>query len=48
VKWFYLPDGVFGRQGVHVFNAATGERLSTKPTETSGQPTDVLWLQTAR
>jgi hypothetical protein len=47
-RWFYLPDGVFGRQGVHVFNATTGKRLSSTPTATSGQPTDVLLLHTTR
>jgi hypothetical protein len=40
-----LPDGVFGRQGVHVFAASTGERPTTAPIPTNGQPTDLLLLR---
>lgn len=44
----FLPDGVFGRQGVHVFQASTGQRLTAEPIPTSGQPTDLLLLRTLR
>jgi len=42
----FVPDGVFGRQGVHVFAAATGERRSDI-IPTNGPVTDILLLRTA-
>jgi hypothetical protein len=41
----FVPDGVFGRQGLHVFDAASGARLSAGPIPTDGAPTDVLLLR---
>ncbi len=43
----FLPDGEFDRQGVHVFRASTGERLTAKdePIATGGRPSDVLLLR---
>jgi hypothetical protein len=41
----FVPDGAFGRQGVYVFDAASGLRLTTDPIPTSGQPTDLLLLR---
>src|SRR5262245_45836162 len=41
----FLPDGVVNRQGLHVFDAASGLRLSNKPIPTGGPPTDVLLLR---
>lgn len=43
-----LPDGVFGRQGVLIFDATTGARLSSAPVPTAGPPTDVLLLRRFR
>lgn len=45
---FFVPDGVFERQGVHVFDVETWDRLSTAPTAVSGQPTDMLLLRATR
>jgi hypothetical protein len=44
----FVPDGVFGRQGLHVFDATSGARLSTDPIPTDGAPTDVLLLRRFR
>jgi hypothetical protein len=40
-----VPDGVFGRQGVHVFDADTGARRTEAPIPTTGAPTDILLLR---
>jgi hypothetical protein len=39
----YVPHS-FNEDGVHVFNAATGQQLTPQPTLTSGQVTDLLLL----
>ncbi len=44
----FVPDGAFSRRGVHVFDAATGQRLRTEPVGTAGQPTDILLLPLGR
>jgi hypothetical protein len=41
----FVPDGAFGRRGVHVFDAATGERRTSEPIATNGSPTDILLLR---
>lgn len=38
----FVPDGAFGRQGIHIFDTQTNEELTTSGVETSGPPTDVL------
>lgn len=45
---FFLPDGVFNRQGMHVFDVESWQRLTSAPTAVSGLPTDVLLLRSAR
>jgi hypothetical protein len=45
---FFVPDGVFDRQGVHVFDVESRQRLSSKPTAVTGLPTDILLLRSAR
>ena len=45
---FFLPDGVSGRQGVQPFDAVSGEPLTTLPTPTTGPPTDLELLPSAR
>jgi len=39
----YVPHS-FSEDGVHVFNAATGQQLTPQPTPTSGHVTDLLLL----
>jgi hypothetical protein len=40
----YFPEGGFGGDGVHVFDALTGERLTRDLLATSGPPTDLVLL----
>jgi hypothetical protein len=44
---FFLPDGVFQRQGVHVFDVESWSRLSDAPTAVTGLPSDILLLRSA-
>ncbi len=37
---FFFPEGGFGPNGVHVFDALTGTRLTTEPVLTTAPPTD--------
>jgi hypothetical protein len=41
-RTLFVPDGVFGRQGVLLFDADSGDRLTTEPLPTQGPPTDLL------
>lgn len=41
---FFLPEGGMGGDGVHVFDAADGTRLTQSILRTSGTPTDVTLL----
>ena len=41
---FFFPEGGYDGHGVHVFDAATGTRLTTDPTATTGPPTDLALL----
>ncbi len=43
----FVPEGGWNGSGVHVFNATSGVRLTTMPTPTSGDPTDVELLPVA-
>lgn len=43
-KTLFVPEGAFGRQGVLVFDASTGEPLTPARIPTRGPPTDVLVL----
>ena len=45
---FFVPDGVHDRQGVHVFDVESWQRLSDKPTAVTGLPTDILLLRNTR
>jgi hypothetical protein len=41
---FFFPEGGYGGNGVHVFEAATGARLTSEPVPTTGPPTDLALL----
>jgi hypothetical protein len=41
---FFYPDGGYGGEGVHVFDALTGTRLTADAIATTGQPTDLAML----
>jgi len=41
---FFFPVGGSGGEGVHVFDAVTGMRLTPEPIPTSGRPTDLALL----
>lgn len=41
-KQLFVPDGAFGRQGIHIFDTDTNEQLTTSGVQTSGPPTDLL------
>jgi hypothetical protein len=38
----FVPDGAFGRQGIWVLRASTGQILSSSPVPTDGMPSDLL------
>jgi hypothetical protein len=38
----FVPDGTFGRRGIFVFDADSGEILTKEPIVTEGPPTDLL------
>jgi hypothetical protein len=40
----YAPDGAFGKQGIFIFDATTGERLAVDPAATDGRPTDLTLI----
>lgn len=41
-RQLFVPDGAFGKRGIHIFDTDTNEELTTSGVETSGPPTDVL------
>jgi hypothetical protein len=41
---FFLPEGGNGGDGVHVFDASSGQRLTDRILATNGTPTDVVLL----
>ena len=43
-RLLFLPDGAPDQQGLFVFDARTGEKLTPNPIPVSGVPTDVLLL----
>jgi hypothetical protein len=43
----FVPEGVFDREGLNVFDAVTGDRLTPMSIRTTGPPTDLLLLRTA-
>ena len=43
-NYFFLPEGGFGGDGVHVFDALTGEPVTAQLLATTGPPTDLVLL----
>ncbi|HYC53387.1 MAG TPA: hypothetical protein VEL28_00390 [Candidatus Binatia bacterium] len=41
----FVPESIFGSEGIHVFDAQRGDRLTEAPLPTGGRPTDVLVLR---
>jgi len=41
----FLPDGVYRRQGIFVFDARTGSRLTEEPIATNGAPVDLVLIR---
>ena len=42
---FFMPEGGFGGDGVHVFDAASGARLTEPIRPTGGAPTDIEFVE---